>query len=175
MSGAQTGEDVTNEATPHDPEWFTAAKGGDENALRDLFESCFPPVFRLFYWMCPDTTWAESEARKVLLEGTRRFGNFSSCKDWDAWVYRDAAQFLLKTTLPVSCGVNVAAGQAATDAVLRDALSAMRPQHRLVFILRELMGKTYPEMSGHLGFKRGEIMAYMHYARQQWLKKRGAA
>lgn len=181
-STVQTDENFTQ----LEKQWVQKAKGGDEEAYKMLFEHYFPKMFGTVYQMVQNATLAEDLTQAAMIQAWRRLDRFDGRSAFGTWLYRVGINLTLdhlrrlKNRPHASLEQEAETGfeiQDQTQApvqflenkelkhVLKEAIEKLSEPHRLVFILGEIEGKSYDEISQILKCKRGTVMSRMHYAR----------
>ena len=167
-------------------QWVQQAKGGDEDAYKMLFEHYFPKMFGTIYQMVQNTALAEDLTQATMVQAWRRLDRFDGRSAFGTWLYRVGINLTLdhlrrlKNRPQASLENEAEKGfeiQDQTQAplqhlenrelkhILKEAITKLSEPHRLVFILGEIEGKSYEEISQILKCKRGTVMSRMHYAR----------
>lgn len=172
--------------TQLEKQWVQRAKGGDEEAYKMLFEHYFPKMFGTIYQMVQNATVAEDLTQATMIQAWKRLNRFDGRSAFGTWLYRVGTNLTLdhlrrlKNKPHASLEQEAEVGfeikdpnQAAPQAIekqelkqlLKEAIDKLSEPHRLVFILGEIEGKSYEEISQILKCKRGTVMSRMHYAR----------
>jgi RNA polymerase sigma-70 factor (ECF subfamily) len=166
-------------------EWTAGARAGDPDAYRPLYERYFPRVYGTLYQIVQNAGLAEELAQGAMVQAWRRLDQFDGRSAFGTWLHRIAVNLALdhlrrpKNRPHESLDEVLERGQEpsveapAGEGLVRDelrvaitrALGKLSPEHRAVFILAEIEGRDYAEISEILKCKRGTVMSRMHYAR----------
>lgn len=172
-------------------QWVIQAKQGDEESYKMLFEHYFPKMFGTIYQMVQNPSVAEDLTQATMVQAWRRLDRFDGRSAFGTWLYRVGINLTLdhlrrlKNRPHLSLEKEAESGFEVTDKIispnkpienkelkeiLNEAIAKLSEPHRLVFILGEIEGKSYEEISSILKCKRGTVMSRMHYARQHLQK-----
>jgi RNA polymerase sigma-70 factor (ECF subfamily) len=172
--------------------WVRAAQGGDTEAYRPLYDRYFPKLYQLVLGMARDTALAEEIAQDALFKGWQRLHSFRGNSRFGTWLHRIAINSCLdrlrrdKVRKAESLealteeGTELAEPHHApttseTDRAhladrIQSALQRLPEDHRAVFVMGEIQGLPYDEISRILDCPRGTVMSRMHYARMKLQK-----
>ncbi|HWE91965.1 MAG TPA: RNA polymerase sigma factor [Pseudonocardiaceae bacterium] len=162
---------------------MTAVAGGDQDALRDLYERHSSGLLRLLRRLTSNTGVAEEILQETWLAVWQSAGSFraeSSARGWLYGVARRQAHNRLRRATAVEVDLDEAAdvpdpAPGVEDRVLAEAeqesLAAAiteLPEHlREVLVLVLAEDLSYPEVSAALGIPVGTVKSRMSHARRQ--------
>ena len=160
------------------------AKNGDTEAFEELVLLYQNKVYRLALRMCGNSHDAEEAAQEAFLAAWRGLPSFRGESRFSTWLYQltsHAALDLLRRekrhsgTVPIEDQVSLAAeGTPQQDAEneelresLQKALMALTPEHRQIFLLRQMQQMSYEEIGGMLGLEIGTVKSRLNRAKKQ--------
>ena len=184
-----------------DRELVEAAKGGDRDAFRTLFERYHRRAYSLAYGVVRNADDALDVVQDAFIKAHRHLDTFEGQSSFYTWLYRivmnlaidhirkhkrgRAVDFTEQTVkegddhvddeglLPRILGGNP--GRALLDREIRDrieqALAELSDNHRAVLVMRELEGLSYEEMAKVMGCSKGTIMSRLFHARKNMQKR----
>jgi RNA polymerase sigma-70 factor (ECF subfamily) len=183
---------LASEARDRDPvdldrELVEAARGGDREAFRTLFERYNRRAYSLAVGIVRQPDDALDVVQDAFIKAHKHLDRFEGTSSFYTWLYRiimNLAIDLLRkrkrvtelnedsdeTTglLPQLLGGNP--GRALMDKEIRAridaALSGLSDNHRAVLVMRELEGLSYEEMAKAMGCSKGTIMSRLFHARK---------
>jgi RNA polymerase sigma-70 factor (ECF subfamily) len=150
-----------------------AARRGDEEAFRDLYEAYREPVWRLANGLIGDPVQAQDVLQNVFLKAFRGLPGFRFQSCLFTWIYRIARNECLNhirkrdaSLIPLQVIVGsrdeidgnlVSEAQRARGDELRDAVGRLPFKMREVIVLRYMQDLSYHEMSRVLGCPPGTV------------------
>jgi RNA polymerase sigma factor (sigma-70 family) len=150
-----------------------AARRGDQEAFRDLYEAYREPVWRLINALVGDPVQAQDILQNVFLKAFRGLAGFRFQSCLLTWIYRIARNECLNhlrkrdaELLPLASivggraeidGTRVSDAQQARRAALRDAVLQLPFKMREVIVLKYMEDLSYKEMSRVLGCPTGTV------------------
>lgn len=160
------------------------AKKGDAEAFSALVETYETSVYRLALRMCGNAHDAEEVTQEAFLAAWKGLPAFRGESKFSSWLYQltsnAAIDFLRREkrhrgATPIEEEVDLAAPgtpqQAAEEAELREALQqaldALTPEHRQVFLLRQMQQMSYEEIGRLLGLESGTVKSRLSRAKKQ--------
>lgn len=160
------------------------AKKGDAEAFSALVETYETSVYRLALRMCGNAHDAEEVTQEAFLAAWRGLPAFRGESKFSSWLYQltsnAAIDFLRREkrhrgATPIEEEVDLAAPgtpqQAAEEAELREALQqaldALTPEHRQIFLLRQMQQMSYEEIGRLLGLESGTVKSRLSRAKKQ--------
>jgi RNA polymerase sigma-70 factor (ECF subfamily) len=159
-------------------ETVTACQRGDQVAQRRLFEASHQNVYRLMVRMvglqdAPDLT------QQVFLQAFRKISQFSGRAQVGTWIYRiavnEALQHLRRSNRTRTSSLEREPMDHSSDRsenvddkeLLGRALDRLDPDLRSTFLLREVEGLSYSEISEALKIPEGTVGSRMNRARRE--------
>jgi RNA polymerase sigma-70 factor (ECF subfamily) len=185
------GGSLASEARDRDPadldrELVEAARGGDREAFRTLFERYNRRAYALALGIVRQPDDALDVVQEAFIKAHKHLDRFEGTSSFYTWLYRiimNLAIDLLRKRkrvtelaedsdeaglLPQLLGGNP--GRALMDKEIRAridaALAELSDNHRAVLVMRELEGLTYEEMAKAMGCSKGTIMSRLFHARK---------
>lgn len=160
------------------------AKKGDAEAFSALVEAYETSVYRLALRMCGNAHDAEEVTQEAFLAAWKGLPAFRGESKFSSWLYQltsnAAIDFLRREkrhrgATPIEEEVDLAAPgtpqQAAEEAELREALQqaldALTPEHRQIFLLRQMQQMSYEEIGRLLGLESGTVKSRLSRAKKQ--------
>jgi len=133
-----------------------AARRGSEDAWRDLFDACYPRLYRFFRVRVSGDETAEDLASAVFLEAFRSIERFEwRERPFEAWLFGIARHQLAGHYRAESRLPQLDAEPAVSDSYLSieiaDVLGRLRPEHRQALELRYVLGLTGEEAAAAMG------------------------
>jgi RNA polymerase sigma-70 factor, ECF subfamily len=178
-----------------------AARAGDRNAFRTLFERYQRRAYSLAYGVVRNPDDALDIVQDAFIKAHRYLDKFEGTSSFYTWLYRivmnlaidhirktrrsKAVDFSDQTVkeddsrvgegdlIPRILGGNP--GRALMDKEIRgrieEALAELSDNHRAVLVMRELEGLSYEEMAQVMGCSKGTIMSRLFHARRNMQKR----
>jgi len=160
------------------------AKKGDAEAFAFLVETYETSVYRLALRMCGNSHDAEEVAQEAFVAAWKGLPSFRGESKFSSWLYQltsnAAIDFLRREkrhrgATPIEDEVELAAPgtpqQAAEEAELRQALqqalAQLTPEHRQIFLLRQMQQMSYEEIGRLLGLESGTVKSRLSRAKKQ--------
>ena len=160
------------------------ARQGDETAFASLVERYQDRVYRLALRICGNSHDAEEAAQEAFVAAWRGLPAFRGESRFSSWLYQltsNAAIDLLRRekrhrgNVPIEEEILPLSGdtpqQNAENAELRrslqTALMALTPEHREIFLLRQMQQLSYEEIGGMLGLESGTVKSRLNRAKKQ--------
>lgn len=156
----------------------TGCQRGDRRAQHVLYERCHEPVFRLLVRMVGQQD-APDLLQQVFLRVFTKIGQFSGRSDVMTWIYRLAVNESLQFRrsrgrvhyeMPADEPIDPAVDpklRTEQQELMDRALAQLDSQLRAVFILKEVEGLSYREISAALGIKEGTVGSRLNQARAE--------
>jgi RNA polymerase sigma-70 factor (ECF subfamily) len=170
------------------------ARRGDKQALTQLVEKHLQQIYRVALRMCGNTNDAEETLQETFLSAIKSLPQFEGRAQFSTWLYRIASNTCLMKRrrearepkmLPIeiegsaeafvtprlledwsALPLNVALDNELHDK-LQEAIAALPPALRIIFIWRDLEGLSTAETAEILGISEGAVKVRLHRARQQ--------
>ena len=160
------------------------AKKGDAAAFEELVNRYQNSVYRLALRMCGNAHDAEEVAQEAFVAAWRGLPSFRGESKFSSWLYQltsnAAVDFLRRekrhrNTTPVEEQTELAAeGTPQQDAEasevrenLQKALLALTPEHRQIFLLRQMEQLSYEEIGQLLRLESGTVKSRLNRAKKQ--------
>ena len=160
------------------------AKKGDAAAFEQLVQTYQTSVYRLALRMCGNAHDAEEVAQEAFVSAWKALPSFRGESKFSSWLYQlttnAAIDFLRREkrhrgAAPLDEALALAAEgtpqQAAEDAQLREtlqqALDTLSPEHRQIFLLRQMRQLSYEEIGRLLGLEVGTVKSRLSRAKKQ--------
>jgi RNA polymerase sigma-70 factor (ECF subfamily) len=183
-----------------DVELVDAAKRGDREAFRALFERYHRRAYSLAYGVVHNADDALDVVQDAFIKAHKYLDKFEGTSSFYTWLYRivmnlaidhlrkhrksravDFAEANVREEdatgadelVPRILGANP--GRALVDKEIRGrieaALEELSDNHRAVLVMRELEGLSYEEMAQVMGCSKGTIMSRLFHARRNMQKR----
>ena len=160
------------------------AKAGDAAAFEELVNRYQNNVYRLALRMCGNAHDAEEVAQEAFVAAWRGLPSFRGESKFSSWLYQltsnAAVDFLRRekrhrNTTPVEEQLELAADrtpqQDAETSEMREnlqkALLALTPEHRQIFLLRQMEQLSYEEIGQLLQLESGTVKSRLNRAKKQ--------
>lgn len=160
------------------------AKQGDADAFSLLVQTYETSVYRLALRMCGNAHDAEEVAQEAFMAAWKGLPSFRGESKFSSWLYQlttnEAINFLRKekrhrAVTPLEDEMEPATGDTAQQAAetkelqqaLQQALDALTPEHRQIFLLRQMRQLSYEEIGRLLGLESGTVKSRLNRAKKQ--------
>ena len=164
------------------------AIAGDPAAERALYDLHVGRVYRVAFRVAGDDDLARDITQDTFVRAFDRLAEFRHDAAFATWLHRialsvalnaiDKVQRLRRHEAPLEDGLAAAAPDRRADPDLRarlaDAIDALPPGYRAVFVLHDVEGYTHEEIGAALGVRPGTSKAQLFHARAR-LRQRLAA
>ncbi len=178
-----------------DQEAIRAVLAGNREAFRSVVDRHSRSILNLAYRMTGDAADAEDLTQESFLQAYARLGEFRLGERFHPWIYTIALNLCRshlrrrKLTGWLRPVVTAESGHPAweprggapdpeqellgkeAERRLRDAVEALPPKYREVFVLRQAQGLSYEEIAGLLGLPLGTVEARLFRARRRLLER----
>jgi RNA polymerase sigma-70 factor (ECF subfamily) len=188
---ASTGRDPVD-----DQELVAAARRGDRDAFRTLFERYHRRAYALAFGVLRHQDDALDVVQDAFIKAHKYLDKFEGNSSFYTWLYRIVMNLAIdhlrkhrrvrpveldeahldesdEALLPKILGGNP--GRALMDKEIRAridrALGELSDNHRAVLIMREMEGMSYEEMAQAMGCSKGTIMSRLFHARKNMQKQ----
>jgi RNA polymerase sigma-70 factor, ECF subfamily len=199
---ASTLRHVATDATEFaDKELVQAAKAGDRDAFRGLFERYNRRVFAVALGVLRNPTDAQDVVQDGFVKAYRYLDKFEGNSSFYTWLYRIIMNLAIDhirkhrrgrpveandehlregntavvndDLLPLHLGTNPSRMlfDKQVRARLEQALSSLSENHRAVLVMRELDGLSYEDMATMMSCSKGTIMSRLFHARRNMQKQ----
>ncbi|MBN1220956.1 MAG: sigma-70 family RNA polymerase sigma factor [Anaerolineae bacterium] len=181
----------TNSKYPNDPEqttWLSQAKQGDRAAFGQIVKKYQRPVYNICFHMLKNPEEAEDAAQEVFLRAYAKLYTYDDNRRYSTWLFSIAAHYCLdcwkkrrfqliswdnlkdcvsdrKTSQPEKALLE-------TEEIreVHHLLQALRPDYRLIVILKYWHRMSYPEIAQTLDTTVGTIKSKLYRARKMLAK-----
>ncbi|KPL09981.1 hypothetical protein AMJ71_04885 [candidate division TA06 bacterium SM1_40] len=179
-----------------DAELVNAARGGDEQAIRDLLGRYRTAVFNLAFRILRNEEDATDAAQETFIRVFRALDRFDESQRFKPWILRIASNYCIDqirkrdwrtvsfdTPIETEDGtleMELAGPGPQPDEVLErkeqrmvieQAIDSLPPDYRMAIVLRHTEGLSYEEIADVLGVPLGTVKARIHRARSALQKK----
>ncbi|MCX6462370.1 MAG: sigma-70 family RNA polymerase sigma factor [Pseudonocardiales bacterium] len=155
------------------------AQEGDARAFEVLARRHQAALYRLAVRVMGDPAEAEDALQEALLDAWRRIGRFRGDSAFSTWMYRVVTNRCLgmlrrrrpvpveeiEAPAPAQDSPERAAERGAGMAALRRALALLPDEQRVCWVLREMEGLSYTEISEVTGASEDAVRGRIHRAR----------
>jgi RNA polymerase sigma-70 factor, ECF subfamily len=155
------------------------AQEGDARAFEVLARRHQAALYRIAVRVTGDAAEAEDALQEALLDAWRRIGRFRGESAFSTWMYRIVTHRCLsalrrrrpvpveeiEAPAPSRDSPERAAERGAGMDALRDALAALPAEQRVCWVLREMEGLSYAEISAITGATEDAVRGRIHRAR----------
>lgn len=181
---APDGSTIDAEGT--DEQLVRAARAGDADCFGLLYRRYHKRTFSLAYGMTGRADRAEDLTQEIFARVYEQLENFDGRAEFATWFYRLAVNCALNycrrerwwrrasASLDDAEALSVESGDARTDdrlqseqvqARVRKALASLKPQARVLVVLREIEGMSYDEIAERLECSPGSVASGLSRAR----------
>ena len=160
------------------------AKKGDADAFAFLVETYETSVYRLALRMCGNAHDAEEVAQEAFVAAWKGLPAFRGESKFSSWLYQlttnAAIDFLRRekrhrAAVPMEDEPEPATPDTPQQAVeesevrqaLQQALDTLTPEHREIFLLRQMRRLSYEEIGRLLGLESGTVKSRLSRAKKQ--------
>ena len=158
-------------------------RAGDPHAFEELVIAYQHRVFGVALRMLGSRAEAEEIAQEVFLRAHRAIADFRGEARLGTWLYAIASRLCLNrlataerrltrgdeealAAAPSSePGADARLERAERDAAVREAITALPEERRIVVVLRDVEGLSYEEIAEVLGLELGTVRSRLHRAR----------
>lgn len=154
---------------------------GDRQALEQLVELYYKPVYNVAYRMLNDRDTAADATQTTFLLAFEKLGNFNPEYKFFSWIYRIAINEALdqgkkrqrfvqedpqEKLLSVTVGPEQDLNHDETATLIQGALAGLQEDYRTVMILRHFSELSYDEIAGVLDIPVKTVRSRLYSARQ---------
>ena len=160
------------------------AKKGNPESFEFLVKTYETSVYRLALRMCGNAHDAEEVAQEAFVAAWRGMPSFRGESKFSSWLYQlttnAAIDFLRRekrhqNTTPIDDELDLAAPGTPQQTVenwevrqtLQQALDVLTPEHRQIFLLRQMRQLSYEEIGRLLGLESGTVKSRLSRAKKQ--------
>jgi RNA polymerase sigma-70 factor (ECF subfamily) len=194
-NGAPPASSKAHAAAVDDRDLVEAARRGDRDAFKTLFERYHRRAYALAYGVVRNQDDAMDLVQDAFIKAHKYLDKFEGSSSFFTWLYRIVMNVCIdhlrkhrrikpveldeakldddSPLLPQLLGGNP--GRALLDKQIRaridEALGELSENHRSVLVMRELEGLSYEEMAQAMGCSKGTIMSRLFHARKNMQKR----
>ncbi len=175
---------MKSEPTDQDLILCRRCQRGDINALEELYRRHKDKVYALALRLTNNVQDAEDIVQDVFVQVYRKIGDFREEAAFTSWLYRVATNIALsalrrrKRRWGMETGQNPGPPEegrrSETGKILKpfleDAIAALPPRARLIFVLHDIQGFQHNEIADMLDCSEGTSKSQLHKARAQLRK-----
>ena len=169
---------------PEQTEWITLAKQGNQTAFCRIVEKYQRPVYNICYHMLRNPEDAEDAAQEVFLRAYAKLDTYDDDRHFSTWLFAIASHYCMdrwkKRSLPLvswdnsrDCLSDRWATQpekvmleAETSQEVRNLLQILRPDYRLLVIMKYWHTMSYEEIAKTLDTTVSTIKSKLFRARK---------
>lgn len=165
---------------PDDRELVQRCRDGDSRSFEPLVDRYQAPLYRTALRLVGNVEDAMDLTQSTFLKAYEKLDTYQPKYRFFSWIYRilvnEAINHLQRSRRQASLSPNLASGEAAPDAMLRErassdriqrALLALSLEHRLVIVLRHFLDFSYQEMAEVLDLPDKTVKSRLFSARRQ--------
>lgn len=189
----QTLEVFDGEEVTEDEQLVARIRAGESPLFAEIYHRFFARTFALAYGMTGRREQAEDLTQEIFLRAYERLGSFNGRASFATWFYRlavnhclnccrrerkyqggeadpDDAQNLLRVS---GAEDQIAAGlmRQHVQAQVRQALLTLKPEWRVLLVLKEIEGLSYEEIAERLDCSTGTVASGLSRARRLLARK----
>lgn len=163
-------------------ELIKKAQSGDLRAFEQLVEQHYTRIYNIALGIMGNPHDAEDAAQNVLIKIHRAIGDFKLQSKFSTWVYRITTNVCMDEMRKRKRNQSVSSDDLAEDAFgtddaeshalrredvesLRNAIAALKDEHRKVIVLRDINGFSYEEIAQLTGSSVGTVKSRINRAR----------
>jgi RNA polymerase sigma-70 factor (ECF subfamily) len=175
---------LKNESGDRDSILCRRCQQGDIHALEELYQRHKDKVYALALRLTNNVQDAEDIVQDVFVQVYRKIGDFRGEAAFSSWLYRIATNIALSALRRRKRRWEVEGGQrreapakgrrTETGKVLKpfleEAIAALPPRARLIFVLHDIQGFQHNEIAEMLDCSEGTSKSQLHKARAQLRK-----
>lgn len=168
-------------------------RAGEEALFAQLYQRYYARTFALAFGMTGRREQADDMAQEIFLRAYERLGSYHGRSSFATWFYRLAVNHSLNycrrerrhqgADADADAAQSLAGGSAAEDrmseslmrqqlqAQVRQALLTLKPEARVLIVLKEIEGLSYEEIAERLNCSTGTVASGLSRARQLLARK----
>jgi RNA polymerase sigma-70 factor (ECF subfamily) len=165
------------------------AAGGQVEVFAQIYERYYARTYRLAYGMTGARSAAEELTQEIFIRAYQRLHQFAGAARFSTWFYRLAVNCALNfrarrernepereddaqiNLLPANECVEGTMLQLQLQREVRRALLSLKPELRVVVILKDIEGLSYEEIAARTGCASGTIASRLNRARALLARK----
>jgi RNA polymerase sigma-70 factor (ECF subfamily) len=166
---------------------ISRCQGGDEEAMKEIFDQYREKVYRIAYGVVRHREDALDIVQEVFIKVFRSIKNFEGKSRFYTYLYRMAMNTAIdhsrRTKKMTTSSIDEEGGFVPVDAVenrpdriaaqkeledkLKKAMDGLPADQKTALIFREVEGLSYQEMAEAMGCSIGTVMSRLHYGRKK--------
>jgi len=173
---------------PEDTELVQRTLSGDRDAFGVLVERYQKPLFNLAYGILDDADEAEEVAQAAFVKAFENLVSYDRQRKFFSWLYRIALNEALTAAgrrrrfsrieedVADDGGGAPSEDRAEQEGLLRAAVNELKPDHRVVIVMKHLQGLSYTEIGQILNTPEKTVKSRLFSARlalRRVLEKKG--
>ena len=191
----QTAEALDYEAEGEDERLVARIAAGERALFTQLYALYYPRTFALAFGMTGRREQADDMTQEIFLRAYERLASFNGRSSFATWFYRLAVNQSLnycrrerrhKGSVPDSedveslvdatgsgagTGMDAALLQQQVQTQVRQALLTLKPEMRVLIVLKEIEGLSYEEIAERLDCSMGTVASGLSRARKMLARK----
>jgi len=170
-----------------DEELVEAALANDAAAFALLYQRYYMRTYRIAYGMTGRREAAEDLTQDVFIKAMRKLGQFNRRSSFSTWFYRlsvncclnhhrvkgNRDEELTDDCQPLRASEDEGILQKEMQAHLHKALLSLKPESRLVILLKDVEGLSYEEIASRMNCPVGTVGTSLSRARKLLAQKLG--
>jgi RNA polymerase sigma-70 factor (ECF subfamily) len=168
---------VLTEIVPHNekelPDELIVARvcAGEDTLFAVLYQRYRAKTFALAYGMTGQREQADDLTQDIFLRVYQRLNTFQGHAKFSTWFYRISLNCCLNYCRHERSSTRLTSTAETTPPMLKMALLSLKPQLRMLLILKEIEGLSYDEIAERLECSTGTIASRLSRARQLLARK----
>ena len=174
--------------TTEQTEWITQTKAGNQTAFSQIVEKYQKPVYNICFHMLKNGEEAEDAAQEVFLRAFSKLDTYDESRQFSTWLFAIASHYCMdrwkkrrfqlvswddlknmlsdrEASQPEKVMMNIEASQE-----VHDMLQTLRPDYRMVVILKYWHGMSYEEIAQTMDTTVSTIKSKLFRARKMMAK-----
>lgn len=180
----------TADERPTDEELARLVSGGQVEVFAQLYDRYFARAYRLAWNMTGQRAAAEEMTQEIFLRAWQKIGQFRGESSFGTWFYRLAVHCCLNSRKRVSSleqdelmavervpqpaalpQVEAGLRQRELHGAVQRALLSLKPEWRLIIILKDIEELSYEEIAARLGCSTGTVASRLNRSRALLARK----
>lgn len=157
---------------------ISAAKAGDKEAFKSLYDKHIGNVYGLCYRLTGDKGLAEDAAQEVFIQLWKKLDNYQGQSKFSTWLHSVTANITVSYmrkqrnwmqrmfALETSSAMSLPSEVCTTDVDLEALVVRLPERARMVFVLHAIEGYRHEDIATMLGMAVGSSKAQFHRAKQ---------
>jgi RNA polymerase sigma-70 factor (ECF subfamily) len=174
--------------TTEQTEWITQTKAGNQTAFSQIVDKYQKPVYNICFHMLKNGEEAEDAAQEVFLRAFSKLDTYDESRQFSTWLFAIASHYCMdrwkkrrfqlvswddlknmlsdrEASQPEKVMMNIEASQE-----VHDMLQTLRPDYRMVVILKYWHGMSYEEIAQTMDTTVSTIKSKLFRARKMMAK-----